>query len=165
MRFSNNWRSWLALSLRIALGLVFVYAAYVKLREPWVLFAGAIGDYNILPDWAVIPLARTLPWGELLLGLLLISGVFLRWTSTVASLMMLVFMTLIVRAFAKGMDISCGCFASGEPISWLTIARDGSLLIGSLALTWLSFTGRRGAKKKAEESQPVQPGASSEATI
>jgi uncharacterized membrane protein YphA (DoxX/SURF4 family) len=155
MRFSSNWRKWLALALRVALGLVFVYAAYVKLREPWVLFAGAIGDYNILPDWAVIPLARTLPWGELLLGLLLISGIFLRWTSTAASLIMLVFMTLIVRAFAKGMDISCGCFASGEPISWLTIARDGSLLVGALVLTWLAFTGRRGAREANLDTPPA----------
>ena len=138
MVFSNR-ASRALLLLRIALGAVFVYAAWVKLRMPWQLFAGAISDYQILPVWAVNPLARSLPWAELAIGLALIAGVFLRTAATACSLLLLVFFSLMVRAYAFHMEISCGCFGPGELISWRTLLRDGTLLAVSLAVTWLSF--------------------------
>jgi uncharacterized membrane protein YphA (DoxX/SURF4 family) len=138
MIFSNR-ASRALLVLRIALGVVFVYAAWVKLDTPWQLFAGAIADYKLLPAWAVNPLARSLPWAELLIGLLLMAGFFLRTAATACSLLLLVFFSLMVRAYAFHMEISCGCFGPGELISWRTLLRDGSLLALSLAVTWLSF--------------------------
>jgi uncharacterized membrane protein YphA (DoxX/SURF4 family) len=56
------------LGLRVLLAVVFLYAAYTKLRQPWLLFAMSIDAYQILPQWAVLALGRTLPWMELLLG-------------------------------------------------------------------------------------------------
>jgi putative oxidoreductase len=135
-----------ALVLRIVLGAVFVYAAYVKLKAPWQLFAGAIGDYQVLPEWAVIPVARTLPWFELAIGLLLFAGIFLRPVSIAATAVLGVFFALMIRSFAKGMDISCGCFGpTGDPISWKTLVRDGSFLAVSLSLIILSFRVKRNA--------------------
>jgi hypothetical protein len=49
------------LLVRLALGAVFVYAAWVKLREPWLLFAISIDNYQLLPQWGVELVARTLP--------------------------------------------------------------------------------------------------------
>jgi len=121
-----------ALVLRIVLGAVFVYAAWLKLRDPWQMFAMSIDSYQLLPMWAVRVVARTLPWVELLLGILLITGFWLRASATAVSLMLLVFFSLIVRAWAKGMEISCGCFGPGEAISWKTMLRDGSLLAAAL---------------------------------
>jgi uncharacterized membrane protein YphA (DoxX/SURF4 family) len=142
---SRTWRA-IALVLRIALGAVFAYAAWLKLRVPWQLFAGAIGDYGVLPYWAVAPLARTLPWVELLLGALLIVGRWVRTAATAISLLLAGFFTLLVWAFARHMDISCGCFGpTGDPISWRTLLRDGSLLALSLAVTWMSYARRRKA--------------------
>ena len=57
-----------ALVLRVVLGVIFVYAAWVKLREPWALFAMSIDSYQVLPVWAVELVARVLPWFELLLA-------------------------------------------------------------------------------------------------
>ncbi len=142
---SRTWRA-IALVLRIALGAVFAYAAWLKLRVPWQLFAGAIGDYGVLPYWAVAPLARTLPWVELLLGALLIVGRWVRTAATAISLLLAGFFTLLVWAFARHMDISCGCFGpTGDPISWRTLLRDGSLLGLSLLVTWMSYARRRKA--------------------
>ncbi len=129
--------------LRIALGAVFAYAAWLKLTTPWQLFAGAIGDYGVLPEWAIAPLARSLPWAELVIGLLLIVGRWLRTAATACSLLLVVFFALMVRAYIKGMAISCGCFGPGEVISWRTLLRDGTLLGASLAVTWFAFTRRR----------------------
>jgi uncharacterized membrane protein YphA (DoxX/SURF4 family) len=133
------------MGLRIALGAVFVYAAWIKLRDPWYLFAQSIDSYQVLPLWAVELVARTLPWAELLIGLLLIVGLWRRISTAAASLLLLVFFALMVRAYAKGMEIACGCFGPGEAISWRTLLRDGALLAGALFLAAVSFLGRRKA--------------------
>ena len=125
--------------LRVALGGVFVYAAWLKLREPWALFAITIDSYQVLPMWAVEPLARGLPWFEMLLGVLLIVGLWRRISTTATTLLLALFFTLMVRAVLKGMQIDCGCFGPGERISWITLVRDGSLLAVSAALTVASF--------------------------
>jgi uncharacterized membrane protein YphA (DoxX/SURF4 family) len=131
-------------SLRIALGVIFVYAAWTKLRVPWQLFAAAIADYKVTPEWALEPLARTLPWVEAALGAILIVGRwFVRTAAAIVSLMLVIFVILMAHAYATGMKISCGCFGPGEMISWWTFLRDGSLLALSLAVLWLSFTKRR----------------------
>jgi len=131
------------LILRIALGAIFVYAAYTKLTESWRLFAAGIASYEVLPMWAVELLARTLPWFELLVGLLLIAGRWLRVSSIATSGLLLVFFSLMVRAYFKGMTIECGCFGPGEAISWKTLLRDGSMLAGSLFVTVMAFLGTR----------------------
>jgi uncharacterized membrane protein YphA (DoxX/SURF4 family) len=123
-----------ALVLRVVLGVIFVYAAWVKLREPWALFAMAIDSYQVLPVWAVELVARVLPWFELLLGILLIAGLWRRVSTAAASLLLVVFFSLLVRALAKGMQIDCGCFGPGERLSWITLVRDGALLATSLFL-------------------------------
>ena len=133
------------LALRVALGAVFVYAAWTKLRQPWELFAMSIDAYTVLPYWAVVVVARTLPWAELAIGLALMAGRWLRISTAAASLLLGMFFVLMVRTYAKGMKIDCGCFGLGDPISVRTLARDGTLLAGYLFLTWTSFRGRRTA--------------------
>jgi uncharacterized membrane protein YphA (DoxX/SURF4 family) len=131
-----------ALLLRIALGGIFVYAAWSKLKDPWALFAMAIDSYKVLPLWAVEWLARTLPWIELLIGALLIVGRWMRISTAATSLLLLVFFSLIVRARLLGIEINCGCFGPGEVVSWKTLLRDGAMLAGSLLLTTVTFAGR-----------------------
>jgi uncharacterized membrane protein YphA (DoxX/SURF4 family) len=143
----------LKLVLRIVLGAVFVYAAWVKLfgphlswplrMEPWELFALAISSYDILPLKLVELVARTLPWLELAIGLMLLAGRGLRISSAMMSLLLMVFFGLMVRAFSQGKEISCGCFGPGEIISWWTLLRDGSMLAGALVLTWMAFQRQR----------------------
>ncbi len=139
MDSSNRTLRVAAIVLRIALGAIFVYAGYVKLKDPWELFALAISSYNLLPLKAVELVARTLPWAEVVIGLMLIAGFQLRIAATACSLLLLVFFSLMVRAYAKGMEIACGCFGPGEVISWRTLLRDGSMLAGSLLITMAAF--------------------------
>jgi uncharacterized membrane protein YphA (DoxX/SURF4 family) len=132
-----------ALVLRVLLGVIFVYAAYSKLKDPWALFAMSIDSYGILPLRWVEFVARTLPWFELLLGVLLIAGIFRRVTTVATSLLLLTFFSLMLRAHFKGMEINCGCFGPGEVISWKTMLRDGSMVAGSIFVTAMAFL-RRG---------------------
>ncbi|HEY1218236.1 MAG: DoxX family protein [Bryobacteraceae bacterium] len=133
------------LVLRILLGAVFVYAAWTKLRMPWELFAMEVDSYQVLPLKVVELVAHSLPWFELVVGLLLIAGFWLRSAAAAITLLLAVFVALMVRAYAKGMEINCGCFGPGDIISWKTLLRDGSMLAAGLALTVLSFLRRRQA--------------------
>ncbi len=154
-----------ALLVRIALGAVFVYAAWVKLfvfecdqfpacfwrgsahlsLQPWQLFALAVAKYEIVSPAVAGLVARALPWFELLIGLMLIAGRGLRISAAATSALLIFFFALIVRSYAKGLDISCGCFSNDEKITWLTMLRDGSMLAGSLLLTAFAFRSRRKA--------------------
>jgi uncharacterized membrane protein YphA (DoxX/SURF4 family) len=128
----------LRIVLRIALAAVFLYAAYTKLREPWMLFAIAIDAYGILPEPAVLATARTLPWCELALGVVLLSGFGLRYAAIAASVLLGAFFTVMVIAYSKGLAIDCACFGPGDIISLKTLARDGTLVAAAIALAILS---------------------------
>jgi uncharacterized membrane protein YphA (DoxX/SURF4 family) len=150
----NRVLNYTAIALRLALGVVFLYAAWPKLTQSWLLFAMDIDAYQVLPHWAVVFAARTLPWGELLLGLWLISGKWLRLSALGASLLLGSFFALLVRAYLKGMQINCGCFGSGDIISPRTLLRDGALLAAAAILAALAF----------RRSGPVSAGEAGQAT-
>ena len=128
----------LQLFLRLLLGAVFIYAAYTKLRQSWLLFALSIDSYQLLPEWAVFALARTLPWLELALGVLLIAGVALRYLSVVATAILGLFFTVMLVSYFRGAGIDCGCFGVGEALSMKTLLRDGVLLAAAISLVVLS---------------------------
>lgn len=132
-------RRWVVLILRVVLAGVFLYAAYSKLRQSWLLFAMAIDAYGVLPQWAVVALARALPWCELAVGILLLTGFWLRQTAIAASVLLVVFFGIMLRSYGKGLQIDCACFGLGEAISLKTLLRDGVLLLSSVALTALAF--------------------------
>jgi uncharacterized membrane protein YphA (DoxX/SURF4 family) len=141
-------RRWLLLILRVVLAVVFLYAAYSKLRQPWLLFAMSIDAYHLLPQWAVMTLARTLPWCELALGILLLAGFWLRQVALTASLLLGLFFGVMVRSYAQGLEIDCACFGFGEAISGKTLIRDGLLVASSVSLTVLAFRRARYAAKQ-----------------
>ena len=122
------------LVLRLFLAAVFLYAAYTKLRQPYLLFAMSIDAYQLLPEWAVLTLARIIPWLELLLGILLALGYGLRYAAAGATLLLGLFFGVMLHAYVKGMGIDCGCFGLGEKISPFTLTRDGLLVLISLVL-------------------------------
>jgi len=129
---------WLLLSLRIALGAVFLYAAYAKLIAPWYLFAGNIDSYQMVPSWASEWIARTLPAFELVLGLVLVIGWKLRYAAAVSGILLLGFWLSMATAYARGLAIDCGCFGSGEAVSKFTLLRDGALVAIAAVLWYFS---------------------------
>jgi uncharacterized membrane protein YphA (DoxX/SURF4 family) len=132
---------------RIALGVIFLIAAYTKLhfagewhlRDYQFFFAMAIDSYKMLPISAVQLMAQILPWFELLLGALLIAGVAVRWIGLVTSGLLLVFIGAMARAKMLGLEINCGCFGNNEKLGAMTLLRDSSLLVLALAVTIGAF--------------------------
>jgi len=132
---------------RVALGAIFLYAAYSKLYfdGAWHLhdyhffFAMAIDSYKMLPLSVVEWMARILPWFELLLGAVLIVGIGLRWAGSITTALLLVFIGAMTRAKILGLEINCGCFGNNEKLGTATLIRDSSLLVLALAVTIGAF--------------------------
>ena len=137
---------------RLILGAIFIFAAWSKLHAPWIEFAGGLNAFEILPESALEPVARTLPWFELFLGMALISGIWQRWFTLMASLLLAFFFTVMVRSYAIGLKIDSGCFGPGDALGPKTLARDFSMLALAVAVTIGSF---RGSSGPAPEAEPV----------
>ena len=136
---------------RVALGAIFLYAAFAKLyfdgawhlRDYHFFFAMAIDSYKMLPLSVVEWMARILPWFELLLGALLIVGIGLRWAGSITTALLLVFIGAMTRAKILGLEINCGCFGNNEKLGTVTLIRDSSLLVLALAVTIGAFLIKR----------------------
>jgi putative oxidoreductase len=119
--------AWISLPLRLYIGFVFLYACWHKILHPEV-FAMDVATYQILPLYLVNLMAIVLPWIELVCGVLIVIGWRTRAASLLIAGMMAVFLAAIIMALAKGLEMSCGCFASQsmveDPISWKTVLRD-----------------------------------------
>ena len=109
----SDWRRLLLLIGRLALAAVFFVAAYAKVKPqdgmPWTvgsikvslaMFALGVDSYQILPPWAVNPVAHILPPLEFGLGLWILSGITLRYSSLLATLLLTTFFFAMMRAHA-----------------------------------------------------------------
>lgn len=128
------------LVLRLFCGGLFLFAAWDKILHP-VAFSDTVLNYHLLPRELVNLFSLWLPWLELLVGLLLIAGIWARASAVLMTAMMLMFLVAIAQAVFRGIDIHCGCFTQGgeakSPVSVWTILRDLSFLAATAATVWL----------------------------
>ena len=139
--------------LRLGLGGLLAVAGLLKLRDPSG-FAVEIANYQLLPSLAAYP-AAILPATEVVLGLgLIVAPAPWRRAATVGVTILFVLFTVAVgSAYARGINIACGCFGGGgDAIGPLTLMRNLALLLGISAL-WRWDAPRRPAPSVA----PAQP--------
>jgi len=141
---------------RLLIGGIFVYAGYAKLVYPnhnlwpWFMlkfsvsanlstFAFQVESYKILSASASSLVAHTLPYVEIVLGLLLLIGWQFRIWATIATLILGGFLCVVTRAFLLHMDINCGCFGTPEPLTIVTLLRDGALVLLAALMTMFAY--------------------------
>ena len=73
----------------------------------------AVRAYEILPEAFVKPFAWGLPFVELALAVLLLLGLATRPAAWVSAGLLLVFVAGTAAAWARGLQIDCGCFGGG----------------------------------------------------
>jgi uncharacterized membrane protein YphA (DoxX/SURF4 family) len=105
--FSNTY---LQITLRVIVGGVFVYSSIGKLFSPEE-FAKIIYYYDFLPLFLVNVFAITFPYLQFVTGVLLIFGVFKKGNSAILISLLVVFLLALIQAYARGLDINCGCFS------------------------------------------------------
>jgi len=145
----------IALSLRVLMGAWFVYAGGLKIFGSGLeRFVTDIENYRLVEGWFAIIAAYLLPWIEIVAGLCFMLGI-LRKGSWLAMFGLVVAFTFAVgSAWARGLDISCGCLGGTEPISYWRKALEFALYYAALAWIawsdWKSASGGPAGKSPAE---------------
>jgi uncharacterized membrane protein YphA (DoxX/SURF4 family) len=127
---------------RLVVGGVWLIAGFKKLPDP----AGnvrAVRAYRILPESIVPVVGHGLPILEILVGVCLVLGLLTRLVALLSALMLAAFIIGIASAWARGLQIECGCFGGGAgpavnataKYPW-DITRDVGLFALSAWLVW-----------------------------
>lgn len=141
MGWRNGVGPWLGTGARILLGGVFLVAGLLKLPDP-AAAVRAVRAYRLLAEPLVGPVAFGLPVLEIAVGLALLVGVFVRTAALAAAVLLVVFLVGIGSAWARGLQIDCGCFGNGGQVAAADttypteVLRDLALLLVALALAW-----------------------------
>ncbi len=131
-------KDWIILGLRLFFAGTLIYASIDKILNP-IDFAQTIFNYQIigvrLSRWVAI----WLPYLELILGLFLLAGIWLKSSARLNLSLMLIFLVAVGQAYFRGLKISCGCFAVDGPekIGIGDIFSNIALLLASIVLVLL----------------------------
>ena len=144
----------LAFFLRILVGGLFVYAGSLKAMHPGQ-FATDIDHYRLLPYFAIPPLALYLPWLEIISGAAVILGPGRRGGLTLLLILSLVFAAALGSAWARHLNISCGCFGSRDTHSLgVSFVRD---ILLCFILLWLFLRSAASEAPPGHASATVLP--------
>ena len=133
---------WLGLALRLLVGGVWIVAGWLKIPDP-AESVRAVRAYQLLPEAVVPTVGYALPVIELVVGTCLVVGLLTRVNAVVSALLLIAFIIGIASAWARGLEIECGCFGGGGgPAEGAAekypreLARDFGLLLASASLAW-----------------------------
>jgi uncharacterized membrane protein YphA (DoxX/SURF4 family) len=111
----NSWTrflGWLGLAGRLYLGYIFITAGLDKLPH-YDATKNAVTAYQLMPWRWISTYALLLPVAELLLGVLLVLGIFTRSAAVLLALGLCSFLVGITSVWVRGLSINCGCFGGG----------------------------------------------------
>jgi len=133
-------KPWIGVLARLIVGGVDVWAGWAKFSDP-AANVRQVRAFDILPEAVVPTVGHALPTVEIIVGGALILGLLTRAFAVIGALFFIAFIIGIASAWARGLEINCGCFGShGIPENpqrqyAIDIARDIGLLLCCL---WLS---------------------------
>jgi uncharacterized membrane protein YphA (DoxX/SURF4 family) len=138
---SPRWIPWLGVALRIGAAAVWIVAGAAKIPQMGS-FRILVQRYGILPDVLAGPFAFILPFLEIGIGLYLAAGFLVRGAALAGTLLFAAFLTAQVSAWARGIQLDCGCFGAvlQATVGPLTIFLDFCLGIPTFVM--LAFPSR-----------------------
>jgi uncharacterized membrane protein YphA (DoxX/SURF4 family) len=133
------------LLLRVILGVVFLAAGVIKIWDfkqgTWATpaFYEDIANYQLIQSSDFVMLSAVyLPWLEVVIGGALLLGRATAGAAAICGGLMLVFIAALASAWARGLDVSCGCFGRENATANfpLLLVRDCALLLCAIAIVW-----------------------------
>jgi len=137
--WAERWAPWVGLVARLVVGGVWIAAGVLKLPDP-AESVRAVRAYQLLPESVVPTVGYGLPVLEVCIGALLVVGIGTRVIASLSAALFVVFIIGISAAWARGLQIDCGCFGGGGYAADATskypieLARDVALLGASVLL-------------------------------
>lgn len=98
---------------QLVMGVIMGWAGLAKIGNPEA-FSTQIHNFHMIPLASENLLAITLPWVELTVALALVLGIRVRGAALLNLVLMVVFTVAVAQAVARGYDIDCGCFGTGD---------------------------------------------------
>lgn len=141
-----------AFTARVVLAGVFLYAGALKALDPQE-FLLDVRSFQVLRDpWAAY-LALALPWIEIFCGIALLLGGWARGACLVLGGLLCAFAIAFVQAWARDIDVTCGCFGKTENKTNFvqSLAIDAALL-GLTGFVW--WRHGRGLGRRADGARP-----------
>lgn len=133
-----------ALILRVVMGTWFVYTGGLKIfgsgLDRFVTdienYRLSFGDFAITGNIAVF-VAYLVPWVEVIAGLAFMSGILRKGAWWLMLGLVMAFVISVGSAWARGLDISCGCLGGTEKISYWQKAVEFAVYLA--ALGWIAW--------------------------
>lgn len=107
-----KFQPWLTFLFRLILGGVLLVAGALKVTDPYSS-ATSVRAYQILPVDLANFLGFVLPFAEVVIGIFLIVGIWVRLNAIAGGALMVMFIIAIGQAWARGISLDCGCFGKG----------------------------------------------------
>jgi uncharacterized membrane protein YphA (DoxX/SURF4 family) len=140
-------RPWLGTLARLILGGVWLAAGASKVGG-LAASGRAVVAYRLLPPELANVIGAALPFLEIVLGVLLITGLATRISAVASGVLLVAYIIGIASVWARGLRIDCGCFGGGgdltgdaRPQYAIELVRDIALL--AVAGFLLLFPGTR----------------------
>src|SRR4051795_8270901 len=110
-RMTAAW-PWVSTVARAGLAAVFLTAGLLKVDD-LAASGRAVNAYRLFSSDTAKVIGAVQPFLEIALGLLLLIGLAVRLSAGIAALLLVIFIAGIVSAWARGLQIDCGCFSKG----------------------------------------------------
>ena len=107
---------WIATVARLGLAAVFLVAGGLKVTD-LAASARAVNAYRLMSYDTAEVVGAVQPFLELALGLLLLAGLAVRLSAAISALVLVIFVAGIASAWARGLQIDCGCFSEGGELT------------------------------------------------
>jgi uncharacterized membrane protein YphA (DoxX/SURF4 family) len=137
---------WISTVARLGLAAVWIIAGALKAGD-LAASGRAVNAYRLMPYDVAKVVGAAQPFLEIALGLLLLIGLAVRLSAGISAVLLTLFIAGIVSAWARGLEIDCGCFSKGGELgagqapqyAW-DLARDVGFLILAGILLWRPWT-------------------------
>jgi len=133
----SSLRALVPLVARLVVAGAFAMAALPKIHDP-VAFAGSVSAFRVVGPALSAWVALVLPWLELVTAIGLLTPWLRRSSGLCINLLLLAFIALQASAWARGLDIDCGCFgtkpAAAKSSHLWPILRNSALLLAAAYL-------------------------------
>ncbi|MGW4942404.1 MauE/DoxX family redox-associated membrane protein [Actinoplanes sp. NPDC004185] len=138
---TTNGRLWISTAARLGLAAVWLVAGGLKVGD-LAASGRAVNAYQLFPYEVAKVIGAAQPFLEIALGLLLLAGLAVRLSAGISAGLLVIFIAGIVSAWARGLQIDCGCFSTGGELgagqtpqyTWDLVRDAGFLLLAGLLL-------------------------------
>jgi|SRR4051812_31532934 uncharacterized membrane protein YphA (DoxX/SURF4 family) len=130
---------WISTVARLGLAAVFLIAGGLKVGD-LAASGRAVNAYDLMSYDTAKVVGAVQPFLEIALGLLLLAGLAVRLSAAIAAVLLVVFIAGIASAWARGLQIDCGCFSKGGELTGGRTAEYGLEILRDLGFLVLAVT-------------------------